>query len=161
MLRFFIHFLFHSEKNYLNAWVEISESDFFPSKNAGGPVRSLMNLTSQLKMFDFYVFTRSKDLNDSVIFQNINENNWNKTEYGNVFYSDELGITKKIYKIVKEINPSIIYLNSFWSFNFSIKILILKYLNLIGNSELLLAPRGELFKEAMKIKPIKKSIYLL
>ena len=61
--------------------------------------------------------------------------------------------------VLNEIKPDLIYLNSFWSFNFSINIVRLKNKKLI-TAPLLLAPRGMLSKGAMSLKSLKKNLFL-
>ena len=54
-----------------------------------------------------------------------------------------------------------IYLNSFFTFTYSIFPLILQYFGFIKIKSFLIAPRGEFTENAIKIKKIKKKIYLL
>jgi len=54
----------------------------------------------------------------------------------------------------------VLYLNSFFSFAFAIKPLILRRLKLIEQRPVLLAPRGQFSHEAIALKRLKKRLYL-
>ena len=60
--------------------------------------------------------------------------------------------------IVNEINPEIIYLNSFFS-KFTIKILQLARKNELLKNKIIIAPRGELHPNALSYKKFKKKLF--
>ena len=53
-----------------------------------------------------------------------------------------------------------IYLNSFFTFTFSIFPLLLQYFSFINLKSFVIAPRGEFTENAIKIKKIKKNFYI-
>jgi glycosyltransferase involved in cell wall biosynthesis len=65
----------------------------------------------------------------------------------------------KILESIKEIEPKLIYLNSFWDTTLSLKIIFANRLGLI-KKPILLAPRGEFSRGALGIKPIRKRLFL-
>lgn len=135
---------------------------YLPGTKAGGPVRSIYSLITLLKNdFDFYLITTNTDLGSNEPYREIAADTVFEKEGLHYFYfsSSELH-TDRVLSLLKQINPDLIYLNSFWSYSFSIAIAKLKRKALI-QSPVLLAPRGMLGKGAMSIKPIKKRIYLL
>jgi glycosyltransferase involved in cell wall biosynthesis len=61
--------------------------------------------------------------------------------------------------VLQHIAPDLIYINSFWSVNFSINIIRLKHQGVL-TSPVLLAPRGMLGKGARSLKPLKKNFFI-
>lgn len=117
---------------------------FYPAYKAGGPVKSNVNLVNALSnSIWFYIYTRNTDISANDSFKNIKSDTWlNNKKYeiyyssGNIFYY--INIIKKI----RSINLDMIYLNSFFSFKFSILPLIIIIL-MNHKAKILLAPRGE------------------
>jgi len=134
---------------------------FLPGTKAGGPVRSVYSLTSVLKSyFDFYIITTNTDLGSNVAYSEIKANTLFKKDEVNYFYFDKDAINPNaLQKLINSTRPDLIYLNSFWSFNFSIAVVRLKHKNLIS-SPLLLAPRGMLGKGALGLKAGKKKAFI-
>ncbi|EMB4673108.1 glycosyltransferase [Proteus mirabilis] len=124
---------------------------YFPAKKAGGPVKSIKNLVSFLKeKYSFNIITSNRDLDGAIL---------------NTKNSEDISYTKNTYEIIylllKKINNvDIIYLNSFFSFKYSILILVLNSLGLCKNKKILIAPRGELSNGAVSIKKRKKIFYI-
>ena len=134
---------------------------YLPGTKAGGPVRSVFSLVTLLKDdFDFYIITSNKDLGSNTEYSAIKPNNLFTKENINYYYFTDNHFNKEtLLLLINEIKPDLIYLNSFWSFRFSINIIRLKIKDLI-DSPLLLAPRGMLSKGALSLKSFKKTIYI-
>ena len=134
---------------------------YLPGTKAGGPVRSVFSLIALLKnQFNFYIITSNKDLGSNKVYDDITPNKFFIKENVSYYYfSDENLNGDNILLLLNEIKPDLIYLNSFWSFTFSINIIRLKNKKLIG-TPILLAPRGMLGKGALSLKSFKKNIYL-
>src|SRR5690606_26139462 len=62
--------------------------------------------------------------------------------------------------IVREVSPDLIYLNSFFDYLFTQKVLLLKRIGALGDIPVVLAPRGEFSKGALGIKRLKKRAYI-
>jgi glycosyltransferase involved in cell wall biosynthesis len=135
---------------------------YIPGTKAGGPVRSLFSLVSLLKnYFDLYIITSNKDLGSDKEYSDITPNVLFEKDAINYFYfSDSHNTVDHLLGLLTKINPNLIYLNSFWSFTFSINIIRLKNKKLI-EAPILLAPRGMLSKGALSLKAFKKHFFLL
>ena len=135
---------------------------YLPGTKAGGPVRSVYSLISLLKNdYVFYIITTNKDLGSTESYAAITPDKLTINENINYYYfSNEKINSTNILLLINDVKPDLIYLNSFWSFTFSINIIRLKNKRLI-NTPLLLAPRGMLGKGALSLKSFKKTIYLI
>lgn len=140
----------------------ISTRYFTPGYKAGGPIKSLKNLTHALASeFGFYVYTSAYDMNEAKPYP-LPLNSWNHTDQGlNVYYSGK-GFTN-LFKSVKTLASDafdIVYLNSFFDSRYSTLTFLLFKLGLLKSRRLLIAPRGEFSSGALKIKSTKKSFFL-
>ncbi len=135
---------------------------YLPGTKAGGPVRSVFSLVSLLKnYFDFYIITSNSDLGSDKVYSDITPNTlFIKDEINYYYFNNENLTADNVLALLKQIDPALIYLNSFWSFTFSINIIRLKNKKLIS-APVLLAPRGMLSKGALSLKSFKKNIYLI
>jgi len=137
---------------------------FTPSVNAGGPVKSISNILANLsEQFSFLIFTRDRDMGEGCHFDaNLKRNKWQIEQNARIYYVD--GSAPSYYLISKEVRlaaPEVIYLNSFFDYFYSIKLVILAALGLVGGCRILIAPRGELSIGALGLKKNKKRLYVL
>lgn len=132
---------------------------YLPAYKAGGPVRSVFNMVRELKdEFDIYVYTSDRDLGDENPFEGIKLNQWIEEDGYRVLYnSPDHQNLKTLKPSLREIKPDIVYINSMFSWSFSI--LPLWAMRRLS-AKVVLAPRGMLKKGALSIKPIKKSLFL-
>lgn len=132
-----------------------------PGTKAGGPVRSIFSLVSLIKNhFDIYIFTSNCDLGNNEEYKDVKPDTLFENEGVNYYYFSKNNLNvDSILEQVNKINPSLIYLNSFWSYNFSIGIVKAKNSGLIS-APILLAPRGMLGKGAMGLKSFKKIVFI-
>lgn len=135
---------------------------YLPGTKAGGPVRSIQSLSEVLKdKFEICIFTSNKDLGSDVEYKNIKTDQF--IEAGNIkyyYFSPEKMNMSNIIAQIQLYKPDCVYLNSFWSYLFSIGIIKAKNKNEI-NCPIILAPRGMLSPGALHLKAIKKYIFLL
>jgi len=133
---------------------------YLPGNNAGGPVKSLYSLIEVLKSsFDFYVITTNQDLNSCRTYSEITPNIWiNKDQVNYLYHSVDSKLNSNIILCIIKLQPDLLYLNSFWSWPFSLNILRNKAR---FNCNILLAPRGMLSNGALKIKPLKKQLFIV
>ncbi len=133
---------------------------FLPGNKAGGPVRSVYSLIKALQdKIDFYVVTMNTDITSSKEYA-IKANEWVKYEDINVYYFSENQFSyKTLMKLINTISADLIYINSFWSYKFSVLPLILKKSGKL-KTPIVLAPRGMLETGAMNIKSLKKKLFL-
>jgi len=107
--------------------------------------------------FDFHVFTRNRDNAEDQPYGNLCFDQWVPAGKANVFYASELS-TRNIRRRIHEIDPHIIYLNSFFS-RLTMKTLMLRQISLLPVSTAVLAPRGEFSPGALRIKFFRKWLY--
>ncbi len=131
---------------------------FYPAKNYGGPVVSIQNFIDLLENnLDIRVITRNHELDKKEQIQGIREG-WNKYQKANILYLNEKRINRKyIQQVIKENCIELLYINSIFDYETVIPSLIAAKTCKI---KVLIAPRGELCKNALKIKKLKKSLYI-
>lgn len=126
---------------------------FYPGYKAGGPIKSVTNLSIALQQqMDVYVFTADTDLNELQPYEQVESNKWiQPIENCNaqVYYcsKDELN-RKKITEIIRQVQPSAIYLNHLWSYWFVLQPLFIVWWK-FKNIKIVLCPRGALFPSAL------------
>ncbi len=136
---------------------------FYPAYKAGGPIQSLTNLVISLQdEYVISVFTSANDLNDDRTLDKIRPNAWNKISIPsssaivNVWYAASgKPATGTIKKIIKQLNPSVIYLNGIFSPGF-----VLRPLFAIKKIKTVICPRGMLQEGALLGKAFKKRVFL-
>lgn len=130
---------------------------FLPGYKGGGPIKSIASMVSSLsKEYHFKILCYNFDLDGSV-YENIKENEWiHYSKNVQVFYSSKEKYQSNLNHILKNISFDICYLNSFFSFQFSIYPLIKIY----RCKRVILAPRGEFSPGALSLKAVKKKIFL-
>lgn len=132
-------------------------SGFYPAKNYGGPVVSIENFTNLLgKDCECYIVTRDCEFGTNEKIKGIKKG-WNIFFNAKVLYVDKKRFNSLLFNnITKKIKPDLIYLNSFFSYN-----ILLPFIKISKRCDIpiLLAPRGELCKNAFNMKKNKKFIY--
>jgi len=135
---------------------------FLPGIKAGGPIKSVSAIVNQLSNeFDFYVLTTDTDFGEHEAYKGIESNAWIDFKgKAKVCYLSKTHLNpSEIEKHIREIAPDTIYINSFYSKFFSI--IPLKIIKMLGfEGRLVLAPRGMLSKGALRIKPLKKKLFI-
>jgi glycosyltransferase involved in cell wall biosynthesis len=131
---------------------------YLPGYKAGGLITALSNLADFIgDTFELYVFTRDRDLTDKRPYEQIREMEWQAVGRARVLYTSDLSF-RHLRRRIFEVMPDIVYLNSFFS-PLVIKILCLRKLGLLPKCAFVLAPRGEFSRGALKVKPLKKTLY--
>ncbi len=134
---------------------------YLPGYRAGGPIRSLSRLIEALgDEHRFALFTRDRDLGDDEPYSQISPDAWCQQGRCRIYYASprNQGI-RSILARIRETASDIIYLNSFFS-RFTIRVLLLRRLGLLGDTPIVLAPRGEFSPSALGLKARKKEPYL-
>ena len=134
---------------------------YLPGFQSGGPVRSVSNLVEAIgDQFDFYIVTSNRDFLKAEPYDCV-EAGWNVVGQAKVLYLDQgrlgLGLVRRL---IAEVKPAVIYLNSFFDPRFSFPILALKFLAGDSAPPVVCAPRGELAAGAMERKGLRKQIYI-
>lgn len=141
--------------------IVILVAGYLPGFKSGGPVRTVSNMVAALgDEYCFSVVCCDRDIGDEVSYNSIDKNFWNRQGKANVFYIQRglVGI-KNLIKIFRKNHFDIFYLNSFFSFQFSIiPLLILRIFH--RNTPIILGPRGEFSLGALAIKSFKKRVFI-
>ncbi len=130
---------------------------YFPGVNGGGPVTSISNLANFLcKYADITIVTRNIDIGEDKPYTDEEIDKFRETVDYNVRYLKSVNLYS-LFLLIKDEKPDIVYLNSFFSM-FSFLFLLLSIF--FNKSKIILSPRGELLENALKIKALKKKMYL-
>jgi len=138
-------------------------SDYYlPGYKAGGPTQSLANITAALEEeFTFSMITRDRDYGDKTPYHGIISNSWNDINGKKIYYlTPSIFLNIRLYKILLSTQYDKLYLNSFFSINYTVLPLVFRLLKLIPQKPVIVAPRGELSPGALNLKYIKKRAYL-
>ena len=132
---------------------------FTPAYKAGGPIKSISNFVNHLSNdFNLFIVTSDRDLGDNHPFSNVKFNHWiQNDEYSIIYLSKECQKATFYHYILKKIKPDSIYLNSLFSYRFSILPLFC-FRNI--EKPIFLSPRGMLGPESLRVKSLKKKFYL-
>jgi len=144
--------------------VVLTLADYYlPGCKGGGPITTLANVVERLGMeFDLRIVTRDRDLGASCRYECATDPaDWKKVGRAAVRYlppgSAGLG---ELRRLLAEAAADVIYLNSLYSFSYSILPLVWMRLGVIPRRPIVLAPRGELSPGARQIKRLKKQLFL-
>ncbi|MBC7850278.1 MAG: glycosyltransferase, partial [Chitinophagaceae bacterium] len=134
---------------------------FDPAYKAGGPIRSCINFALQMQNeYDIFILTGNKDLNDTEPLKGIISDQWQTYRDNIRVYYNGGGMSQSFWKkIINEIQPDFIYLNSVFSRPYTIQPMIYCKLSGIG-AKLIMSPRGMLRPSALQFKSTKKKLFL-
>ena len=134
---------------------------YLPGYKGGGPAVSVSRLINCLgNDVDFKVFTRDRDLGDQNPYNDIEPNSWTTKDDTQIFYASPKKLNMMgLLKAIRDANPDVIYLNSYFS-KLTRSTLILRAIGLLKNTPILIAPRGEFSPGALQLKALKKRKYL-
>lgn len=135
---------------------------YLPGFKAGGPIRSVANMYSQLKNdYDFRIVTSDLDLHETTPYPTVKSDQWTKGPDGcDVLYLSQAKRNyNEIVKILKEERADFIYLNSVFSKVFTVYPLLARKKH-FPVRKVILAPRGMLGEGALQIKAGKKKVFL-
>jgi glycosyltransferase involved in cell wall biosynthesis len=134
---------------------------YLPGTKAGGPVRSVYSLVKLLQNeYDFHIITTNHDLGSLTPHKKIVSDQWSTYKDIPVYYfSNEALNESSLLKVINDLNPDKVYINSFWSYWFSILPLKLSMQGKL-KSDIVLAPRGMLSSGALSLKTFKKRLFI-
>jgi glycosyltransferase involved in cell wall biosynthesis len=135
---------------------------YLPGYRAGGPLRTIAAMVKQLSdEFTFLVVTSDRDLGDQTPYPHITTGSWTTVEGTATYYLGPRDRSNHALRTLLASTPhDVLYLNSLFSFDFSIKILLLRRFGLLQTGTAVLAPRGELGAGAMLRSPKKKRAFI-
>ena len=140
----------------------LSVADFFlPGFKAGGPVRTLLNMSRILHgAVAFGFLTRDHDLGDGRPYEGIHVGRWEEYPHGQVYYAPNRAFGRlALERSLSTGDFDVIYLNSFFSLKGSIAIVWRNWRRSFG-LPLLLAPRGEFSPGALALKGGRKRFFI-
>lgn len=137
-------------------------SYYIPGYKAGGPLRTIANMVEHLGHdFEFWIVTSDRDQGDVDAYQNLLLNQWVTVGKAQVFYcSSQYQTISEFTKLINDTPHDILYLNSFFDPIFTLKPLLARFLDRLVDRSVILAPRGEFSLGALKLKTLKKMIYI-
>ena len=133
---------------------------YLPGYKAGGPIQSVANLIAHLKnKVKFSIVTRDTDYGDPHPYPGIQSDQWNDIDTNiKIYYlSKKNQNLRGLRKVIKPDQYDIIYLNSVFSYRFTILPLLAFR---ASSTKFILAPRGMLGEGALDIKSLKKRIFI-
>lgn len=135
---------------------------YLPGFKGGGPIRSIANLVDVLGYeFDFKIITYNHDHGVNEPYSGITPDTWCTVGKAEVYYASKASLRfPALARLIKSINHDVLYLNSFFSLDFSIKPFLLRLMRLIPNVGIVIAPRGEFSAGALRLKRFKKRLYI-
>lgn len=133
---------------------------YTPSFKGGGPIKTIKNLidASNVERISFRLVTSDRDLGDCKPFSCVKVGLWNSVGNADVLYTTagHRGM-RQIKSLFEDNDFDIIYVNSFFSFRFSI------YPQLLSkriDKLVIIAPRGEFSDGALKLRSFKKRLFI-
>ena len=146
-----------------NKPVVLCFADYFtPGFQAGGTIRAIEGIVRGLSdEFTFKIVTRNHDFGNTAEYQGVTTGSWHHREDCEVMYtSPALRTVSELCKLIRTVDPDVIYLNSLFSPDFTVKPLTLSRMGLVPPAPVLLAPRGECFNAALSQKGHRKGLFL-
>ncbi|UBV42720.1 glycosyltransferase [Deinococcus taeanensis] len=131
---------------------------YLPSRKAGGPVTTIVNLTELLgDEMRFLILTRRRDI-DGKVYDHMPAGRIMRVGKADVIYLDDSKLTlRDLTQYAQLSGATTLYLNSFFS-PLSFSFLLLRRLGQI-KMDVILAPRGEFSRAAYVLKGAKKELY--
>ena len=135
---------------------------YLPGHRAGGPVRTLSNLVECLgDEFDFYIATLDRDFGVNEPFPGIRRDAFQPVGKAKVrYFAPEDVNYGSINRLVAEVAPQILYLNSIMDQVFTPKVLKVRKRGEGQGIPTILAVRGQFNPGAMALRGLSKRIYI-
>ena len=135
---------------------------YLPGFKSGGPIRSISSLVEALgREVTFRIITGDRDSGDREPYANVASDTWRPVGNAKVYYATRRALSiRNLRRLLSSESYDVLYLNSFFSFDFTIKPLVLRRLGLIGRAGVVLAPRGQFSAGALAIKSAKKRSFI-
>lgn len=151
-----------SMKSFSNKLVILTFiGNYLPSYRASGILRTLINTVNYLcDDFEFWIVTRDRDLGEDKPYADIKLNQWQQVGNAMVYHLQPQSSTiKDILNLILNTPHHVLYLNSFLDL-FTIKVLLIRKFSRVKFKPVIVAPRGEFAWGSLKLKYLKKLIYI-
>ncbi len=135
---------------------------YLPGYKAGGPLRTIANMVDHLMdEFVFWIITKDRDSGDDCPYIGIRPHEWHELGGAMVYYIPSKDFTiKRISSLISNTPYDILYLNSFFDPIFTLRPLLARKFGWIPPKPVIIAPRGEFSEGAIKLKRLKKILYI-
>ncbi len=122
-------------------------------------MRSVANLVEQLPGVEVFIFTRNTDYCSDTPYADIVPDTWTAVSATvTVYYASSKFLHKQVVgRLLKEINPSVVYISGVYSKIFNIWV---QQLALQQGLPCVVAARGMLSPHSTSVKPLKKALFL-
>lgn len=133
-----------------------------PGFKAGGPIQSCRNFVAAMHdLYQISVLTSDRDIGDKNAYPGIETGKWISREPGiTIYYAAAETLSNKVVEeLIESRKPDFLYLNSMYSYHFSIQPMRLLWRKKI-TARVILAPRGMLQRGALKFKLQKKKLFI-
>ena len=134
---------------------------YIPGYKGGGPIRSIENLVGVLgERIHFRVVAADRDYGDTTPYAGMPAHQWVTVGRSVVFYlKPGLRGLAAMLRLLRRREYDVLYLNSAFHPYFTIMPLVLWHFRLIPRTPVIIASRGELSAEALRIKMLKKGMF--
>jgi glycosyltransferase involved in cell wall biosynthesis len=135
---------------------------YLPGHLAGGPIRSVANLTAAFgDELDFRIITRDRDLGVAAPYDGVPVGTWTTVGKAQVLYlPSSPALPYHLSTVLRQTPCDLLYLNSYFDPLFAIWPLCLRRLGLLQATSVLLAPRGQFSPGALALKPLRKRAFI-
>ena len=134
---------------------------YLPGYKGGGPIRTIANLVRNLgHEFRFRILTTDRDWRDLEPYTGIELDRWLERPECLVYYlSSKSQELSSLRRLLLDDPSGVLHLNGLFS-QLTIKILLLRYLGLLPNRKVIIAPHGVLALGSLRLKWWKKRPYV-
>lgn len=134
---------------------------YVPGYKSGGPVRSIAGVVEALgDEVSFRIVTADRDIGDTQPYSGLATDRWTTVGKGVVYYASRRGRSLLAIRRLLRGTYDVLYLNSFFSYEFAIKPLILRRLSMVPSRPVVLAPRGQFANSALSLGATKKKAFM-
>ncbi len=136
---------------------------YLPGYKSGGPVKTISNFGEYFgHEYEIFIICSDRDYLDTKPYVNKKVKKWYKIGKAKVLYISKKDLNiYSITKLLSENSYDLLYLNGLFSFKFTIlPLLIRRFKSIKNNIPCILATRGMLSPNAIKLKSLRKMIYL-
>lgn len=135
---------------------------YLPGYKGGGPIRSIANMVEWIgNRYDFRIVTSDRDYTEPCPYPGVDIGVWNEAGKAKVLYLPPDGRRwNRIRQLLREEAHHLVYLNSLFDPDFTLKPLMARQLSSALQKPFILAPRGELSEGSRRLKAWKKAPFL-
>lgn len=139
----------------------ILQNYYLPGHLGGGCIRAVANLVTALGAeFEFRIVCNDRDLGVDEPYPGLGSEEWAPVGAARVHYTEPGAVPGTIRRLLAGPDHDAVYLNSVFERRYSMWPLLLRWLGLTRSVPFLIAPRGELGTNALRIRGTRKRVYL-